>query len=144
MIDSEKEKELFVSPVTGTVLFASAAHGWCFSLRQFADLYGPILGINKNKLVQFMWGDYVYKEKTKTVATWTPSSSAPPIFVKMVLTNIWKVYKSVYKRNEEALQTIMSTAGIQLTERELKTPDDNVLIKTIMTKWLPLYRAVLS
>ena len=88
MIDSEKEKELFVSPVTGTVLFASAAHGWCFSLRQFADLYGPLLGINKNKLVQYMWGDYVYKEKTKTVGTWTPASASPPMFVKMVLSNI--------------------------------------------------------
>ena len=144
VIDSEKEKELFVSPVNNTVLFASAAHGWCFSIRQFADLYGPILGINKNKLAQCMWGDYVYKEKTKTVGTWTPSSSSPPMFVKMVLSNIWKVYKSVYKRNEEAIQTIMSIAGIQLTERELKTPDANVLIKVIMSKWLPLYKAVLS
>ena len=115
--------------MNGTVLFASAAHGWCFSLRQFADIYGPLLGINKNKLVQYMWGDYVYKEKTKTVGTWTPSSSIQPIFVKMVLSTIWKVYKSVYKRNEEALQTILTTAGITLTPRELKTPDDNVLIK---------------
>ena len=135
---------MFVSPVTGTVLFASAAHGWCFSVRQFADLYGPILGINKNKLVQYMWGDYTYKEKTKTVSTWNPNSQTQPIFVKMVLSNIWKVYKSVYKRNEEALKTIFSTIGIQLTERELKTPDDGVLIKTIMSKWLPLYKAVLS
>ena len=126
------------------MLFASAAHGWCFSVRQFADLYGPILGINKNKLVQYMWGDYTYKEKTKTVSTWNPNSQTQPIFVKMVLSNIWKVYKSVYKRNEEALKTIFSTIGIQLTERELKTPDDGVLIKTIMSKWLPLYKAVLS
>ena len=130
--------------MNGTVLFASAAHGWCFSLRQFADIYGPLLGINKNKLVQYMWGNYVYKEKTKTVGTWTPSSSIQPIFVKMVLSTIWKVYKSVYKRNEEALQTILTTAGITLTPRELKTPDDNVLIKLIMSKWLPLYKAVLS
>ena len=62
----------------------------------------------------------------------------------MVLSTIWKVYKSVYKRNEEALQTILTTAGITLTPRELKTPDDNVLIKLIMSKWLPLYKAVLS
>lgn len=91
-----------------------------------------------------MWGDYVYKEKTKTVATWTPSSSSQPIFVKLVLSTIWKVYKSVYKRNEEALRSILTTAGVTLTERELKTPDDGVLVKTIMSKWLPLYKAVLS
>lgn len=144
VIDDEKEKQLFVSPITGTVLFASAFHGWCFSLRQFADIYGPILGINKNKLIQYMWGDYVYKEKTKTVATWTPSSPLQPIFVKLVLSTIWKVYKSVYKRNEEALKSILTTAGVTLTERELKTSDDAVLVKTIMSKWLPLYKAVLS
>lgn len=91
-----------------------------------------------------MWGDYVYKEKTKTVGTWTPASASSPMFVSMVLSNIWKVYKSVYKRNEAAIKNIMSIAGIQLTDRELNTPDDNVLIKVIMSKWLPLYKAVLS
>ena len=134
----------YLSPANGTVLFASAAHGWCFSLRQFADLYAPILGISKAKLMKYMWGDYVYNAKTKTVSTWTLASSSPPIFVKMVLSTLWKVYKSVYQRNEETLKTILNTIQITLTPRELKTNDDGTLVKLIMSRWLPLYKAILS
>ena len=133
-----------MSPANGTVLFASATHGWCFSLRQFADLYAPLLGISKSKLMKYMWGDYVYNGKTKTVSTWTPASASPPIFVKMVLSTLWKVYKSVYQRNEETLKMILNTIQITLTPRELKTSDDGSLVKLIMSRWLPLYKAILS
>ncbi|CBK23391.2 uncharacterized protein [Blastocystis hominis] len=144
VIDSEKEEQLFVSPLTNTVLFASAVHGWCFSLRQFADLYAPVLGINKAKLAKYMWGDFVYNAKTKSVSAWTPASKEPPIFVKMVLSTIWRVYKSVYKRNDEALQAILDSLQVSLSPREWKIADPAVLVKTIMERWLPLYRAVLS
>lgn len=144
MIDSEKEEQLFVSPANGTVLFASAAHGWCFSLRQFADLYTPILGIQKAKLVKYMWGDYIYNAKTKKVSTWTPSSNTQPICVKMVLSTLWKLYKSVYKRNDEALTSILETIHVTLSPREYKITDDNTLVKLIMSRWFPLYKAVLS
>ncbi|KAK8796789.1 hypothetical protein WA538_000017 [Blastocystis sp. DL] len=144
VIDSEKEEQLFVSPANGTVLFASAAHGWCFSLRQFAELYAPLLGINKTKLVKYMWGDYILNAKNKTVSTWTPSSSSSPIFVKYVLSTLWKVYKSVFQHNEEMITTILSTIHVTLTPRELKTTDETILVKLIMSRWLPLYKAVLK
>lgn len=154
MIDSEKEEQLFVSPVNNTVLFASALHGlegeflsslgWCFSLRQFADLYAPVLGISKMKLVKYMWGDYVYNAKNKTVSAWSTSSKEPPIFVKMVLSLVWRVYKSVYKHNEELLRSLLETIHVSLTPRELQISDESVLVKTIMERWLPLYRSVLS
>ena len=125
MIDSEKEEQLFVSPANNTVLFASALHGlhgaflssvgWCFSLRQFAELYAPVLGINKVKLVKYMWGDYVYNAKNKT-----------------------------YKHNEELLRSLLETIHVSLTPRELQISDESVLVKTIMERWLPLYRSVLS
>lgn len=118
--------------------------GWCFSLRQFADLYAPLLGINKAKLAKYMWGDYVYNAKTKSVSAWTPSSREPPIFVKMVLSSIWRVYKSVYKRNDEALRSALDVIHVTLSPREWKIQDSGVLVKTIMERWLPLYRAVLS
>lgn len=154
MIDSEKEEQLFVSPANNTVLFASALHGlhgaflssvgWCFSLRQFAELYAPVLGINKVKLVKYMWGDYVYNAKNKTVSAWSASSKEPPIFVKMVLSLVWRVYKSVYKHNEELLRSLLETIHVSLTPRELQISDESVLVKTIMERWLPLYRSVLS
>ena len=62
----------------------------------------------------------------------------------MVLSTLWKVYKSVYQRNEETLKTILNTIQITLTPRELKTNDDGTLVKLIMSRWLPLYKAILS
>ena len=91
-----------------------------------------------------MWGDYIYNAKTKKVSTWTPSSSSQPIFVKMVLSTLWKLYKSVYKRNDEVLHSILETINITLTPRELKITDEGVLVKLIMGRWLPLYKAILS
>lgn len=103
-----------------------------------------MLGINKAKLAKYMWGDFVYNAKTKSVSAWTPASKEPPIFVKMVLSTIWRVYKSVYKRNDEALQAILDSLQVSLSPREWKIADPAVLVKTIMERWLPLYRAVLS
>ena len=103
-----------------------------------------MLGINKAKLAKYMWGDFVYNPKTKSVSPWTPASKEPPIFVKMVLSTIWRVYKSVYKRNDGALRTLLDSIQVSLSPREWKIADPAVLVKTIMERWLPLYRAVLS
>lgn len=91
-----------------------------------------------------MWGDFVYNAKTKSVSPWTSASKEPPIFVKMVLSAVWRVYKSIYKRNDDALRSILDTIGVSLTPREWKIADPAVLVKTVMERWLPLYRAVLS
>ena len=154
MIDSKKEEQLFVSPVNGTVLFASAAHGgflecslevgWCFSLRQFAEIYAPIYGINKARLLQYMWGDFVFNPKTKKISTWKPTDAQSPIFVKMVLSTVWKVYKSVFKRDDEAIRSILELTKVRLTPAELKTTDNALMVKLILSRWLPLYKAVLS
>ena len=138
--------EPFSSPVLPTVRFGDgdANLGWCFSLRQFAEIYAPIYGINKAKLVQYMWGDYVFNPKTKKVSTWKPTDAQSPIFVKMVLSTIWKVYKSVWKRDEDSLHSIIETAQISLSPAEFNTQDDALLVKLILSRWFPLYKAVLS
>ena len=76
-----------------------------------------MLGISKAKLAKYMWGDFVYNAKTKSVSPWTSASKEPPIFVKMVLSAVWRVYKSIYKRNDDALRSILDTIGVSLTPR---------------------------
>lgn len=91
-----------------------------------------------------MWGDYIFNPKTKKVSTWKPTDAQPPIFVKMVLSTIWKVYKSVWKRDEDSLHSIIETANISLSPAEFKTQDNSLLVKLILSRWFPLYKAVLS
>lgn len=57
----------------------------------------------------------------------------------MVLSTLWKVYKSVYQRNEETLKTILNTIQITLTPRELKTNDEwNSREAALCREWLPV------
>ena len=91
-----------------------------------------------------MWGDFVFNLKTKKISTWKPTDAQSPIFVKMVLSTVWKVYKSVFKRDDEAIRSILELTKVRLTPAELKTTDNALMVKLILSRWLPLYKAVLS
>jgi len=56
---------LYVSPGEGTVGFGSGLHGWAFTLKQFGEMYAKKMGINLDKMMKHLWGDYFYDAKEK-------------------------------------------------------------------------------
>ena len=91
-----------MSPANGTIGFGSGLHGWAFTLKQFADLYGEKLKIKPAKLMQRLWGDNFYNPVERK---WTkqPSEGSIRGFNMFVLDPIYKV--------STALLTIQEARG---------------------------------
>jgi hypothetical protein len=68
-----------VYPDKGTVAFGSGLHGWAFTLRQFAARYSKKFGVDKEKMMDRLWGDNYFNPKTKK---WTKSGAAHTSTVK--------------------------------------------------------------
>jgi elongation factor 2 len=51
-----------------TVAFGSGLHGWSFTTEQFAMIYAQKMGVQKEKMMQRMWGDSFFNAEKKV---WT-------------------------------------------------------------------------
>ena len=80
IIESYKfgEVDWQVDPTKGTVAFGSGLHQWGFTLKGFARIYAAKFGTTEEKMVQKLWGDWVYVSadgKSKWVNSTTVNSN---------------------------------------------------------------------
>ena len=139
----EKENELYFSPEKGNVIFASAIDCWAFSINSFADILCQKLGFKKEALVKLLWGDFYLNAKTKQVSKQPISESSKPMFVDLVLNNLYKLYNIVIEeRNSDTVQKACKNLNIILTKPDLsyleRDKDTRPLLKTIMRQWLSI------
>ena len=80
---------------SGNVVFASAADGWAFSIETFAELYSKKLNFNQTVLRKTLWGDYYINMKEKKILRGASIKNKKPLFVQLVLDNIWAVYQTI-------------------------------------------------
>ena len=93
----EKDDEgIYFEPERGNVIFSSAVDGWAFTAKQFASFYEKKLGVQRKALERVLWGDYYLDPKTKRILSskHLKGRSLKPIFVQLVLDNIWAVYNA--------------------------------------------------
>lgn len=93
---TEKDDEdIYFAPEKHNVIFASAIDGWAFTIRQFAGIYEKKLGVKKEVLEKVLWGKYYFDPKTKRVISekHLKGRNLKPMFVQLVLNNIWAVYQ---------------------------------------------------
>lgn len=68
-----------------------------------------------------------------------------PLFVQVVLDNLWNVYETIVIRNEkEKVPVICDKLGIKLTTRDLRHTDSRIQLQSLMVQWLPLSLTVLN
>ncbi|KAK9462181.1 P-loop containing nucleoside triphosphate hydrolase protein [Lipomyces oligophaga] len=140
------DQDLYFSPESNNVIFASAIDGWGFTVQQFAVLYEKKLGMNRSVLEKVLWGDYYYDAKNKKVLTnkSLKGRNLKPIFVQFVLESIWTVYDcTVIDRDLEKAERVVKTLGIKVLPRDLRSKDTRGLLATIFNQWLPLSTSVL-
>ena len=58
-----------VYPDHGTVAFGSGLHQWGFTLKKFAKIYAAKFGIQEEKMMQKLWGDWYFDAAGKKVGT---------------------------------------------------------------------------
>ena len=137
---------LYFDPCDNNVVFASAIDGWGFNIGQLAKFYSEKLGAKRENLMKVLWGDFYMDPKTKKIinSKGLKGRNLKPLFVSLILENIWKIYENVLlQRNMDMVDKIVKALDIKLLPRDLRTKDDRQFLRTIIGQWLPVSTAVL-
>jgi ribosome assembly protein 1 len=95
--EEKNDEDIYFAPEKNNVIFSSAIDGWAFTIKQFAGLYERKLGIKRSVLEKVLWGDFYLDPKTKRVlgSKHLKGRHLKPMFVQLVLDNIWAVYEAI-------------------------------------------------
>lgn len=98
----KNDEEIYFAPEKNNVIFSSAIDGWAFTVRQFASIWEKKLGMKRSVLEKVLWGDFYLEPKTKRVLglKHLKGRAPKPIFVQLVLDNIWSVYEATTGGNK--------------------------------------------
>ncbi|KAK5091991.1 translation elongation factor 2 [Exophiala xenobiotica] len=131
-----------VYPYNGTVAFGSGLHGWAFTIRQFAVKYAKKFGVDRQKMMDRLWGDNYFNPKTKK---WTKSGEdgVERAFNQFILDPIFRIFDAFTKGKNEELLTLCSKIDVKLTTEE-KEMQGKGLLKSIMRKFLPAADALME
>ncbi|KAM4747337.1 elongation factor-like GTPase 1 [Rhinophrynus dorsalis] len=143
-LEETDDSHLYFSPDQGNVVFASAIDGWGFSIDHFAQLYSQKVGIKTAVLLKTLWGDYFLNSKLKKIMKGAQSKGKKPLFVQLILDNIWSLYDAVIKREKDKIDKIVSSLGLKIGPRDSRHSDPKVHVNAICSQWLPISHAVLS
>jgi ribosome assembly protein 1 len=144
------DEDIYFAPENNNVIFSSALDGWAFTVKQFAGLYEKKLGIKRTVLEKVLWGDFYLDPKTKRVlrSKHLKGRNLKPMFVQLVLDNIWAVYHATLgdassRGDAELLNKILKSLSITLPAHILNSRVPHNILTTLFAKWLPLSTALL-
>ncbi|XP_076622517.1 elongation factor-like GTPase 1 isoform X1 [Colletes latitarsis] len=136
---------LYFSPEQGNVLFSSATDGWGFGVKDFAKMFSAKLGFSEKVLSKTLWGDFYANTKTKRIMKGAQEKAKKPLFVQLVLDNLWTLYDTVIvRKDKEKIATMAERLDIKLTTRDLRHTDPKIQLQAICSQWLPLSRVCLD
>ncbi|KAL9133426.1 MAG: hypothetical protein Q9175_005389, partial [Cornicularia normoerica] len=148
--EEKDDEDLYFAPEKNNVIFSSAVDGWAFTVRQFALFYEKKLSIKRSVLEKVLWGDFYLEPKTKRVlgSKHLKGRTLKPMFVQLVLDNIWAVYEATTggsKGNGDPAMVEKITKSLSLTipPHVLRSRDPRAIMTTVFSAWLPLSTAVL-
>ncbi|XP_006870981.1 PREDICTED: elongation factor Tu GTP-binding domain-containing protein 1 isoform X1 [Chrysochloris asiatica] len=143
-LENTDDSHLYFSPDQGNVVFTSAIDGWGFGIEHFAKIYSQKIGIKKEVLLKTLWGDYYINMKAKKIMKVDQAKGKKPLFVQLILENIWSLYDAVLKKDKEKIDKIVTSLGLKIGAREARHSDPKVQINAICSQWLPISHAVLA
>ena len=148
--EEKDDEELYFAPEKNNVIFSSALDGWAFTIRQFASIYEKKLGIKYSVLEKVLWGDFYLEPKTKRVlgSKHLRGRNLKPMFVQLVLDNIWAVYNATTEANNgkgdpATIEKITASLSLKIPQHVLRSKDIRAIMTTMFSSWLPLSTAVL-
>ncbi|KTW28974.1 hypothetical protein T552_01605 [Pneumocystis carinii B80] len=140
------DKDLYFSPEKGNVIICSAIDGWAFRINQFSEIYEKKLGIKQSILNKVLWGSFYLDPKTKDILQ--PKDlkgrNLKPMFVKLILENIWTIYHSIIlNKDQNKIEKIISNLELKIPHREIISKDSKCLLASVFSQWLPLSTSVI-
>ncbi|XP_030895823.1 elongation factor-like GTPase 1 isoform X2 [Leptonychotes weddellii] len=82
--------------------------------------------------------------KAKKIMKVDQAKGKKPLFVQLILENIWSLYDAVLKKDREKIDKIVTSLGLKIGAREARHSDPKVQINAICSQWLPISHAVLA
>lgn len=128
-----------VYPEKGTVAFGSGLHGWAFTIRQFATRYAKKFGVDRNKMMERLWGDNYFNPKTKK---WTKSPTAADgtqlerAFCQFILDPIFRIFNAVMNFKKDEVNTLLDKLNLKLPAED-RDKEGKQLLKAVMRTFLP-------
>ena len=148
--EEKDDEDLYFAPEKNNVIFSSAVDGWAFTVRQFASLYEKKLGLKRSVLEKVLWGDFYLEPKTKRVLSskHLKGRALKPMFVQLVLDNIWAVYEATTGGNKgkgdpAMVEKITKSLSLTIPPHVLRSRDSRAIMSTVFSAWLPLSTAIL-
>lgn len=148
--EEKDDEDIYFAPEKNNVIFGSAIDGWAFTVRQFASLYEKKLGIKRSILEKVLWGDFYLDPKTKRVLSskHLKGRHLKPMFVQLVLDNIWAVYEATTggnngKGDPTMVEKITKSLNLNLPAHIMRSRDPRALLMALFAAWLPLSTALL-
>ncbi|CAG8448556.1 6659_t:CDS:2 [Ambispora gerdemannii] len=138
--------EVQVYPEKGTVAFGSGLHGWGFTLRQFSQRYSKKFGVDKEKMMQKLWGENFFNPATKkwtTKSTTADGKQLERAFCMFVLDPIFKLFDAIMNFKKEETTKMLDKLEIQLKGDD-KDLEGKALLKVVMRRFLPAADALLE
>eukprot|EP00835_Amoeboradix_gromovi_P000923 NODE_35_length_31537_cov_0.293403.p5 type:complete len:588 gc:universal NODE_35_length_31537_cov_0.293403:25523-23760(-) len=121
-----------IHPTNNNIVFSSLAHGWCFSLKSFSEMYltRSKLKMTSNKLMSILWGDYTF-DKNQFI----PSTTKTPVFVDFILEPLYKVYGIILGESIDHIKAFVTEINIKLPSSIFKQ-SPTVIAIAVLQKWI--------
>ena len=135
-----------VYPEQGTVAFGSGLHGWAFTLRQFANRYAKKFGVDKDKMMNKLWGENYFNPRTKKWASKDTDADGNRLeraFNMFILDPIYRIFESIMNFKKDETKKLLEKLEIVLTQDEQEL-EGKALLKLVMRKFLPAGDALLE
>ncbi|CUS21849.1 LAQU0S04e02212g1_1 [Lachancea quebecensis] len=135
-----------VFPQQGTVAFGSGLHGWAFTIRQFANRYSKKFGVDRQKMMDRLWGDSYFNPKTKKWTNKEVDADGKPLeraFNMFVLDPIFRLFAAIMNFKKDEIPVLLQKLEINLKGDE-KDLEGKALLKVVMRKFLPAADALLE
>ena len=145
VLEDLDDSSLYFSPEQGNVLFSSATDGWGFGVKDFAKIFSSKLGFSEKILLKTLWGDFYVNTKTKRIMKGAQEKAKKPLFVQLILDNLWTLYETItVQKDKEKVASMAEKLDIKLTTRDLRHTDPKAQLQAVCSQWLPLARACLD
>lgn len=135
-----------VTPEKGNVAFASGLHGWAFTLHQFAVRYAKKFGVDKEKMMERLWGDNFFNPATKKWSTKSTAEDGKQLeraFCSFILDPIFRIFDSVLNDKVAEYKEMLTKLNVPMLEEDYEKKGKD-LVKVVMRKFLPAADALLE
>jgi elongation factor 2 len=137
---------LQIDPQLGTCAMGSALFGWAFTITHFAKVYAAKFGIDRQKMMQKLWGDNFFDAKAKKWKNHKESDEGKELkraFVEFIMMPVIKLCRASMNGEMDKVDGMLSGLNITLKADERNLQGKH-LMKNIFQKWINAADALLE